>query len=155
MQNIENKIENMDDAIIRHMRNWALPFGRFAIFVVYFWFGILKVLSLSPANPLVAGLLERTLPGVSFGTFIVALGIFEMILGVIFLIPKMERLAIFLLVLHMIMVIMPLFLLPSVTWQAFMVPTLEGQYIIKNILIVALAIVIASHLHSFKDKKLQ
>jgi uncharacterized membrane protein YkgB len=135
------------------MQKLALPFGRFAIFVVYFWFGILKIFSLSPANPLVEDLLIRVLPGVSFTTFIVALGVFEMMIGIIFLIKGLERIALFVLFLHLIMVIMPLILLPAVTWQSFMVPTLEGQYIIKNILIIGLAMVVASHLHPFHHKK--
>jgi uncharacterized membrane protein YkgB len=33
----------------------------------------------------------------------------------------------------------PLFLLPDIAWQSFLAPTLEGQYIIKNIVVVALA----------------
>ena len=43
----------------------------------------------------------------------------------------------------------PLVLLPSETWQSFFVPTLEGQYIIKNLVIIAAAIGIAAHLHPF------
>jgi uncharacterized membrane protein YkgB len=152
MLNLYENVVKIDEKIISHTQKWAMPFGRFAIFVVYFWFGILKIFALSPANPLVNDLLVRVLPGVSFDTFIVALGVFEMLIAIVFLIPHLERLAIFALVLHLVMVIMPLFLLPSVTWQAFMVPTLEGQYIIKNILIIALAIVIASHLQPLKNK---
>ena len=46
----------------------------------------------------------------------------------------------------MIMTFMPLFMLPEVTWSAFLVPTLEGQYIIKNLVIISGAIGIAAHL---------
>ncbi len=59
----------------------------------------------------------------------------------------MERLVIPLLALHMITTFMPLFLLPSITWAGFFVPTLEGQYIIKNLVIIAAAIGIAAQLH--------
>ncbi len=153
MNKIENEIEKIDEEIIDHTKHWAVPFSRFAIFLVYFWFGLLKVLSMSPANPLVASLLERTLPGVSFNTFIIFFGIFEMLIGIIFIIPKLERLAILLLVIHLITTVMPLFLLTSVTWQGFLTPTLEGQYIIKNILIIAIGIGISSHLHTFKKAR--
>ncbi|MES2416119.1 MAG: hypothetical protein V4504_00230 [Patescibacteria group bacterium] len=153
MQNIEEKIESFDVKMIRSMKRWSLPIARLAIFVVYFWFGILKVLALSPANPLVAKLLEHILPGVPFDTFIVALGVFEMIIGITFLIKGFERLAFFLLILHLIMVVTPLFALPIVTWQSFLVPTMEGQYIIKNILIIALAMGIVSHLHPLQPKE--
>lgn len=133
--------------MIHFCKSIALPFSRFAIFLVYFWFGILKVLGESPANPLVAELLERTLPGITFESFIFAFGILEVLIAIMILIPHLERLAIFVLVLHMITTIMPLFLLPQIAWSGFLVPTLEGQYIIKNILIIALAVVILSNLH--------
>jgi uncharacterized membrane protein YkgB len=150
MEEFNKKLESLDEKILINTRRWVLPVSKFSIFLVYFWFGALKVFSNSPANPLVASLLESTLPGVSFESFIIAFGVFEMIIGLLFIIPRLERLAIFILSLHLITTIMPLFLLPEVTWQGFLTPTLEGQYIIKNILIVALAIGIFSHLHSYK-----
>jgi uncharacterized membrane protein YkgB len=52
----------------------------------------------------------------------------------------------------MVTTVMPLFMLPSATWSAFLVPTMEGQYIIKNILIIAAAIVVAAHVHPLKHK---
>ncbi len=135
------------------MKRASLPFGRFALFVVFFWFGILKVVATSPANPLVADLLSHTMPFITFDTFIFYFGIYEMIIGITFLIPGLERLAIALLVPHMITTFMPLFLLPAVTWQGPFTPTLEGQYIIKNLLIIGLAMVIAANLTPLKEKK--
>jgi len=49
-------------------------------------------------------------------------------------------------VVHLSTTIMPLVLLPQFTWQSFLVPTLEGQYIIKNILLIVLALNIWSNL---------
>jgi len=115
-------------------------FSRFALFIVYVWFGALKLIDASPANPLVEQLLAKTLPFISFGEFIVILGIFEIAIGVLFIIPRMERLALVFLIPHMLVTIAPLFLLAPVTWTGMLSPTLEGQYIIKNILIIALGI---------------
>jgi hypothetical protein len=53
-----------------------MPTARFGLFVVFFWFGILKVLGLSPASGLVQRLFEQTIPYMSFSTFLVAFGIF-------------------------------------------------------------------------------
>ena len=153
MQNLKEKIENFDERIIYHTKYLSLPFSRFAIFLIYFWFGALKVFSSSPANPLVAALLSKTLPGVSFSSFIIALGVFEMVIGLVFIIPRLERLAIFILGIHLITTVLPLFLLSQMIWQGFLTPTLEGQYIIKNILIISLAIGIASQLQTFKENK--
>lgn len=152
MQNIEEKIEGFDVKMIHFMKKHALPMARWAIFVVYFWFGLLKVAGFSPANQLVADLLVHTLPFISFDTFIFSLGIFEMLIAFVFVIKGCERLAFLLLVIHLITTIMPLFLLPTVAWQAFLVPTLEGQYIIKNVLIVACAMSIVAHLHPLASK---
>ena len=126
-------------------------FSRFAIFLVYFWFGALKVFGDSPANPLVSSLLGKTLPFISFSTFIIALGCFEMLIGVMFLYSKLDKWSAGLLAVHLFTTFMPLILLPAMAWQGFMTPTLEGQYIIKNILILALAVVILSHTYSKKN----
>jgi membrane protein implicated in regulation of membrane protease activity len=113
---------------------------------------MLKVLGLSPASPLVLTLLDRTMPFISPGVFLVWFGLFEVLIGVVFLVPKLSRLAIALLVIHLITTVMPLFLLKSSLWTGMMVPTLEGQYIIKNVLIVALAIVLASNLTPWRSR---
>jgi uncharacterized membrane protein YkgB len=121
----------------------SIPFARFSLFLVYFWFGALKLFGQSPANPLVESLLEKTLPFVTFDQFILFLGTVEVAIGIGFLIPSLTRILVFAVFAHMATTIMPLFLLPQISFSGFLVPTLEGQYIIKNILIIALTIIIA------------
>lgn len=145
-------LNSFDRTVIGFMKRAEDPFARFALFTVFFWFGILKVLIVSPANPLVDSLLHATLPFISFGQFIVLFGWYEMAIGVTFLIPRLERLAIALLAVHMTTTLMPLVLLREMTWQGFLVPTLEGQYIIKNLVIIALAMGIAARLTPFRLK---
>lgn len=144
-------IRTIDLVIIRFCRKIAEPFARFGLFVIFFWFGALKLFDLSPASPLVQSLFENTMPIMPFSLFMVLFGLFEMCIGVLFLIRGAERVVIPLLLFHMVTTILPLFLLTSTTWSGMMVPTLEGQYIIKNILIIALAIGIASQLHPLKN----
>ena len=150
----KDTIVSLDQAIIHAIQKISLPLARGAIFIVFFWFGILKLFGDSPANPLVQNLMEQTIPFMTFGEFIVLFGIYEMIIGIAFLIPNLERLAIALLVPHMITTFLPLVLLPAITWHAFFVPTLEGQYIIKNLVIIALALAIASHLKPLASKEI-
>lgn len=145
-------LELIDKSIIRHLRAYANPLARLALFVVYFWFGILKLIDASPANPLVADLLTKTLPFITFPTFIVALGLYEMLIGILWVVPRGERAAIALLIPHLIMIVAPLALLPSVAWSAPFIPTLEGQYIIKNVVIIALAMSIGAKLEPFKRR---
>jgi uncharacterized membrane protein YkgB len=134
----------------RYFNALSVPLGRLSLFVVYFWFGLLKLMDTSPANPLVESLLERTLPFVSFSTFNMGLALFEMLIGILFLIPKATKFVLLLLVIHMATTFMPLVLLPAVTWTSPMVPTLEGQYIIKNLLIISVAIFIAANFRKEK-----
>lgn len=145
-------IYDIDVAIINFLRKIAMPVSRLAIFVIFFWFGLLKVLGFSPAEGLVKELLLNTLPFMEPATFMVYFGLFEMLIGIMFLIKGLEREVIPLLAFHMFTTFMPLILLPSVTWTRAFVPTLEGQYIIKNLVIIATAIGIATHLHPIKNK---
>lgn len=128
----------------------AFIFAHLSIFTIYVWFGFLKVIGVSPADTVVEGLLSMTMPWWPFESFFLFLGVFEMFVGILFLIPKMERIAIPLLVIHMITTFGPLVLTPETVWAGFLVPTLAGQYIIKNLIIIALA---ASILVDLKDKK--
>lgn len=113
-----------------------------ALFIVFFWFGALKLFDLSPATELVEALFVKipVLNTMSFDVFIVLLGLFEMLLAILFLFPKTTKLATWLLLPHMFTTLLPLILLPHMTWTQIGAPTLEGQYIIKNIVIVALAL---------------
>ena len=146
-------IRVFDSYVIKELHWLEVPLAKFAIFVIYFWFGLLKLLGVSPAGPLVETLFQKTLEGfIAFPVFYMAFALFEMAIGVLFLIPRLERVAILLIALHLVMIVLPLFVLPHITWQSFLVPTLEGQYIIKNILIAAAAVVVGSKLTPFAKK---
>jgi uncharacterized membrane protein YkgB len=136
----------VDEKIINFFKKIWEPISRISLFIVFFYFGLLKVLNLSPATPLVESLASKTISFLDFNFFIIFFGFFEMIIGLTFIIPKLERLAVFLLGLHMITTFLPLILLPKATWIGFLVPTLEGQYIIKNLVIISLAFAISAHL---------
>lgn len=139
-------ISEIDVKLINFFRRISIPVARFGLFVVFFYFGALKVIGQSPASGLVEQLFEQTINFISFGNFIILFGLFECLIGVLFIIPKAERVVMPLLFFHMITTFMPLFILPEVTWSGFLVPTLEGQYIIKNLVIIAAAIGIAAQL---------
>jgi uncharacterized membrane protein YkgB len=140
-------INSLDKKLIHFFRMVSVPLARWGLFIIFFWFGLLKVLGLSPASGLMQRLFENTIPWMPFATFMILFGLFEMLIGILFLIKGTERIVIPLLFLHMIIVSMPLFILPEETWSGFLVPTMEGQYIIKNIALIACAFGIAAHLH--------
>lgn len=133
------------------MRRASGPVSRAALFVVYGWFGALKVFGLSPASAMVLTLQHATLPSfIGDHAFMVGFGLFEVFIGIAFIIPRAERVAIPLMAAHMVMTALPLFVLPHMVWTSWFVPTLEGQYIIKNIALIAVAMGIASRLVPFR-----
>lgn len=146
-------IENVDLRIIRLSKDFFIPVAKFGLFVVFFWFGILKVIGLSPASGLVQRLFEQTISFMDFGTFLIIFGLFECLIGVLFIVKRSERVVIPLLFIHMITTFGPLIFLPQETWSGFMVPTLEGQYIIKNLVLIAAAIGIAANVRPLMERK--
>jgi uncharacterized membrane protein YkgB len=143
-------IRKIDLKIIAWLRKSFLPMARLAIFVVYFWFGILKLFEQSPATPLAQAFVSKTLGAANFVWSFKALAIYECIIGILFLFPKMTRIVIPLLLIHMAIVCLPLFIVPDLAWSKPFVPTLEGQYIIKNLAIIALAIGVAAQTKPLK-----
>ena len=130
-----------------NIRQISVLMARIALFVIYFWFGLLKVIGLSPASPMVTALFKVTMSpmlemihmpyNMSPSLFVIAFGVFETLLGVLFLIPRFEKAAIALFFVHMTTTALPLFVLGSEVWTRPFVPTLEGQYILKNLALIA------------------
>lgn len=141
---VKKKIEAFDLRFIALLRRYHLWIARIALFIVFFWFGALKVLGLSPASPLATALTERTIGMQYFDASFLALSLVECLIGTLFLFPKAIRIVLPLLIIHMVLVCSPLLLVPDMVWAGPFIPTLEGQYIIKNAVIVALAIAVAS-----------
>lgn len=144
-------IPQIDAVLISFFRRISIPFARIALFTIFFWFGALKLIGLSPASSLVHTLFDSTLAWLlPFGAFYIGFALLEMLIGILFLIRGAERIVLPILFFHMITTTMPLFILPGQTFTAPFVPTLEGQYIIKNLALIAAAIAIAAHLHPLK-----
>ncbi len=153
---MKDTLIRFDQKIINFAQKFNISFARFAIFLVYVWFGLLKVFALSPATPLVHKLFDQTLSGIlPFATFNILFGLFEVLIGVLFLFPKLTRIVLVLLVIHLVTTMMPLVILPHEVWTGFLTPTLEGQYIIKNVLIIACAITITAGLLPLKKPEIQ
>ncbi len=136
-------IDHLDQGIARHMNRWGVPALRISFAIIFFLFGVLKPLGLSPAE----GLLKATVAWLPFWTpdfWLILIGWWEMVIGVTFLFRKTTRIAIGLLFLQMAGTFMPLIFLPEVTFQNgnYLLPTMEGQYIIKNLMIISAALVI-------------
>lgn len=114
-------------------------FSRLALAIVFIWFGLLKVFGVSPAHELVTDLLAMTLPFIPAEPFNLFLGVWETGIGVLWLFPKLTKQTFWIMQVQMFTTFGPLVFLPNASWQHLAVPTLVGQYIIKNVVLVALA----------------
>lgn len=116
---------------------------RIPLFIIFFWFGLLKVLDLSPATELIIDTVFW-MPFLSPENWTIVIGWWEMAIGICFLSKKTTLLAMVLMFLQMAGTFMPLVILPEITFQSSnpFLPTLEGQYIIKNIIIITAALII-------------
>ena len=144
-------IDRIDRRIAGWMRDHAIVFLRVSLAIVFIWFGGLKLFGASPANDLVT----RTVYWFDPKWFIPVLGVWEVLIGVCMLwrplirvsigllTHKFIRVTLLLLWLQMLGTITPLILFPSETWLHFPIaPTLEGQYIIKNLVLISAAMAV-------------
>ena len=127
---------SFSDSIEKH----SILILRISLAIVYIWFGALKVFGMSPAGELV----EKTVYWFRPEIFIPILGICEIIIGLGLLIKRFIPITIILLLLHMGVTFFPVFIVQTVCFNAFpYCPTLVGQYIIKNLVLISGALVIA------------
>jgi uncharacterized membrane protein YphA (DoxX/SURF4 family) len=125
----------------------ALIATRIALGVVFFWFGALKLLPFHvPIDQLAQRILVMiTFHHVSAEILLHILGVWECTIGIGLLFGRFLRIAVGLLFLQMPGTFLPLILLRHETWIHFpWFPTFEGQYIIKNFVLIAAGVVVAA-----------
>jgi uncharacterized membrane protein YkgB len=141
--------DELDRLISRTLRWWGMPALQLSLGVVFIWFGALKLVELSPAAELIRNTVYWWDPEV----FLPILGVWEILIGVGLLFRSLVRVAIPLLLLQMPGTMLPLVLLPEVCFTQFPFGlTLEGQYIVKNLVLVAAALVVGG---SLRDRRFQ
>lgn len=139
---MNKKLDSIDRKITSWMKKEGIIFLRYSLAIVFIWFGALKVFNLSPAGELVT----KTVYWFNPEWFIPFLGLWEMLIGLCIIHKPWIRAGIFLMAIQMIGTFLPLILLPEIVYgNSFFALTLEGQYIIKNIVLISAAIVIGSH----------
>ncbi len=143
-----SRIMQFEKKAYQWMAAKGVPLLRISIGIVFFWFGIQKFFpGLSSAEELAS----RTIETMSFGLIqqqvsMPLLATWEVLIGLMFIFRFWMRFALPLLFVQMVGTVMPLFLFPAETFvPPPLVPTLIGQYIIKNIVIVTGAMVVGAH----------
>ena len=147
------KFDKIDRVITYQMARWGIPFLRLAMGVVFLWFGVLKLFpGVSPAEPLVTA----TVTILPAAIFMPILAVWEMLIGLGFLMGKLLRTTILLLFLQMPGTMSPIFLLPERVFAKFpWALTIEGQYIFKNLILISGAIVLGSTVRNQRFKLLR
>lgn len=139
------------DRVDRLLTQWMAQNGilllRLSLGIIFLWFGLLKFFpGLSPAE----GLASKTIVTLSFGLLsaeiaVLILAVWECLIGLGLISGIFLRGTLFLLWMQMVGTITPLFLFPNECFTVIpFAPTLEGQYIIKNIVLISAGIVIGA-----------
>lgn len=132
----------LDAALIGFMTSHGVRFLRFALAVVFIWFGALKVAGRSP----VADLVAQTVYWVPPRFFVPFLGVWEVVVGMGLLLGVALRLVLFLFWLQMAGTFLVLILRPGVAFQDNnpLLLTTMGEFVIKNLVLIAAGLVIGS-----------
>ncbi|MDA1330487.1 MAG: DoxX family membrane protein [Chloroflexi bacterium] len=144
---LQDAFERVDIALTRWMARYGVDLLRISLGLVFFWFGALKFFpGMSPA----AELATRTISILTFGLVPPVLGLtvlatWETLIGIGLIFKLLPRLTLFLLWVQMLGTITPLLLFPGETFIVFpLAPTLEGQYIFKNLVLISAGLVIGA-----------
>lgn len=131
--------------LIKSIRKDKTILLSWSIGIAYLWFGLLKFFPhLSPAE----GVAGETITLLTFhlipkGTSVFLLAIWETLLGILLLLNYRKRWVIILGLAHMICTFAPLFLMSDACFNRhFYSPSLLGQYILKNLIIISALLVL-------------
>lgn len=151
-----NQLTPSENKSYEWMSKHGVVLLRISIGIIFLWFGIQKFF---PGISSAEDLATRTIEVMTFGVIKQALGMpllaaWEVIIGVTFLFGRFMRIAIPLLMLQMIGTITPLFFFPNEAFQSVpFVPTLAGQYIIKNLVLISGAMIIGAYHFGYTIRK--
>ena len=137
---LQKLFDEVDPVIVEWMARHGLPILRIGLGIVFFWFGALKFFpGLSPAEALV----RNTVYFVDPDLFLPVLAAWETLIGLGLITGRFLRITLLLLFLQMPGTALPIVVLPEVVWTDFpFVLTLEGQYIVKNLVLIGAGLVL-------------
>jgi len=141
------RFDRLDRRVTAVLARSGVPVVRLSLAVVFLWFGALKFIpGMSPAEDLAARTIEKLSGGaVGPALSVPVLAAWECLIGLGLLTGRFLRGTLLLMGLQMIGALTPLLLFPAETFTRFPYqPTLEGQYIIKNVVLIAAAMVVGA-----------
>lgn len=126
--------------ISNKLEKYGIDLVRIALAIVFIWFGALKIVGMSPAQALV----EKTIFWFPPKVAVIGLGFWEVAIGLGLMVKRFVPYTLILLLLHMIGTFLPMVILTNICFDGSpLYPTMEGQYILKNLVLVAGALSVA------------
>jgi hypothetical protein len=141
-------LDRLEWSIVLRLARTSVPFLRISMGIVFVWFGALKFFpGMSPAQDLALRTMDVLTPGLMPAWLsLPLLALLEVAIGVGFLTGRYMRLTL-LLLFQIAGALSPLVLFPKEVFTVgFYAPTLEGQYIIKNLVLIGAGLVIGATL---------
>ncbi len=147
MAGLGDVLERVDARVAGWLARHGILLLRISLGIVFFWFGVLKYFpGASPAQELATrtiSVLTRGLmpPSVS----ILVLATWECLIGIGLIFGLFMRATLLLMLVQMMGTVTPLIFFPGETFTAFPYAlTLEGQYIIKNLVLISAGLVLGA-----------
>lgn len=147
MSHLPSALESTDRRVTKWMADHAVTLTRVALGVLFLWFGFLKYF---PGVSSEENIATRTMAAITFGLLQPSvsrplLATWECVIGLGLLTGRMLRITLLLLFVQMLGTLLPLVIFPHDTFAIFpIVPTLQGQFIMKNLVLIAAGIFVGS-----------
>lgn len=138
------RLQRADARILALLRRVSLPSLRISLGVVFVWFGALKVAGVTPVTELVGG----TVYWVDPAWFVPALGMVEVAVGIGLVAGRLLRVVLLLFAAQMVGTLLVLVVQPDVAFtdRNPLLLTVEGEFVIKNLVLLSAGLVVASRL---------
>jgi len=134
-----SRLDALDRRITLWMHRWGHSLHRWALALVFLWLGLLKVFGYKSATSILAETVYLGDPK----TTVVFLGAWEALIGLMLLWPPLARVSLLLLAIRLPGTLLALVLKPDVCFEeTLLVPTIQGQYLIKDTVLITAAMVI-------------
>ena len=137
-----NWVLRTEQRVLDLLARIAIPLLRFALAFVYIAFGLLKVVGLSPVADLVAAML----PFLPAEQAVIAMGVFEIIAGVLLAIGVLVPWIAAAQVVHLVGTFLVFLVLPGLTFVNGnpLALTVVGEFVAKNVVLIAGLFVVAA-----------
>jgi uncharacterized membrane protein YkgB len=143
------RVDHADAAVARGMERYGHFVERVALAILFIWFGAMKVFGVESATSIIAKTVYLGPPEIT----VPLLGAWEAAIGACFLFRKLNRIAVLLLAIRLPGTLLALVLRQDECFQgSVLLPTIQGQYLLKDVAIMGAALVIGATVRHERGK---